>query len=76
MKTLFGAGREYVVIYSSDKDEQQTAHVRHRSFSRWVYENATDWRLFSHIPNRYPYKGDNNTGSLADFYIYEKGRLV
>ncbi|MBE1161761.1 class I SAM-dependent methyltransferase [Dyella acidiphila] len=78
MNTLFGAGRDYVVIYSSDKDEvpSQTAHVRHRQFSRWVRANAPGWRLLAHIPNRYPYAGDNDTGSLADFYIYGKGRLT
>jgi hypothetical protein len=70
MRTLFCAARDYVVIYSSDKDEAQTAHVRHRQFSRWVRANAPDWRLLGHIPNRYPYTGDNDTGSLADFYIY------
>jgi len=24
------------------------------------------------IPNRYPYEGDDRTGSLSDFYIYKK----
>jgi hypothetical protein len=77
MRTLFGAARNYVVIYSSDNDEapSQVAHVRHRQFSRWVRANAPGWRLLRHIPNRYPYTGDNDTGSLADFYIYEKGSL-
>jgi SAM-dependent methyltransferase len=78
MQNLFGAGREYVVIYSSDKDEPHTpsAHVRHRQFSKWVRANAPGWRLLQHIPNRYPYTGDNDTGSLADFYIYGKGSLT
>ena len=78
MRTLFGAARDYVVIYSSDNDEAQpqTAHVRHRQFSRWVRANAPGWRLLRHIPNRYPYTGDNDTGSLADFYIYGRGSLT
>lgn len=78
MRTLFGAARDYVVIYSSDKDEAQaqTAHVRHRQFSRWVGANAPGWRQLHHIPNRYPYTGDNDTGSLADFYVYGRGSLA
>jgi hypothetical protein len=78
MRTLFGAARDFVVIYSSDKDEPHTAaeHVRHRQFSQWVRANAPGWRLLRHIPNRYPYTGDNDTGSLADFYIYGRGSLT
>lgn len=78
MRTLFGAARDYVVIYSSDKDEPHTpsAHVRHRQFTRWVRTHAPGWRLLRHIPNRYPYTGDNDTGSLADFYIYGRGSLT
>jgi SAM-dependent methyltransferase len=78
MQTLFDAARDYVVIYSSDRDEPPTqiAHVRHRQFSRWIRTNARGWRLLQHIPNRYPYAGDNDTGSLADFYIYGRGSLT
>jgi SAM-dependent methyltransferase len=78
MRTLFGAARDYVVIYSSDEEEPQTqaAHVRHRQFSTWVRANAPGWRLLRHIPNRYPYAGDNDTGSLADFYIYGRGSVT
>ncbi|RAO78404.1 hypothetical protein CA260_08400 [Dyella jiangningensis] len=78
MRTLFGAARDYVVIYSSDIDQPNTpsAHVRHRQFSAWVRANAPGWRLLRHIPNRHPYAGDNDTGSLADFYIYGKGSVT
>lgn len=78
MQTLFGSAREYIMIYSSDRDEPHTQveHVRHRQFSQWVRANAPGWRLLRHIPNRYPYSGDNDTGSLADFYIYERGSVT
>jgi hypothetical protein len=78
MQTLFDAAQDYVVIYSSDKDESQpqVAHVRHRQFSQWIRANAPGWRLLQHIPNRYPYTGDNDTGSLADFYIYGRGSVT
>lgn len=78
MQTLFDAARDYVVIYSSNVDASnpKSAHVRHRQFSRWVRAHAPGWRLLRHIPNRYPYLGDNDTGSLADFYIYGRGSVT
>jgi SAM-dependent methyltransferase len=76
MSVLFEAATDYVVIYSSDTEDAQTAHVRHRQFSQWVRLNAPGWRLLQHIPNRHPYTGDNDTGSLADFYIYGKGSVI
>lgn len=74
MISLFDAAERFVIIYSSNKDEQVLApHVRHRKFSDWIDENRDDFRLRTHIPNRYPLDLDDpeNT-SFADFYIYEK----
>jgi SAM-dependent methyltransferase len=76
MQMLFEASNRYVIIYSSDLDDNRGfdgAHVRHRKFTRWVSENVENWKLVEHIPNRYPYRGDYRTGSFADFFIYEKG---
>ncbi len=75
MSVLFSAAEKFVVIYSSDTDEnpEGTAkHIRHRKFTKWLKSNQTEWRLMSHIPNKYPYSGDTKTGSFADFYIYSK----
>lgn len=75
MRTLFAASNRYVIIYSSDSDDNygcEGTHVRHRKFSRWIHQNLPDWKLLEHIPNKYPYKGDYREGSLADFFIYEK----
>lgn len=75
MRTLFTAARRYVVIYSSDTDENRGyhgTHVRHRKFSSWICQTFPDWRLSEHIPNRYPYKGDYREGSFSDFYIHER----
>ena len=74
MKTLFEASDSFVIIYSSNKEEQPEArHVRHRKFTDWVDENRIDFRLKTHIANRFPFDVDDpiNT-SFADFYIYEK----
>lgn len=75
MRLLFSASTRYVVIYSSNSDELNDVavpHVRHREFGAWVGREATGWRLQAQIPNAYPFRGDYRTGSLADFYIYEK----
>lgn len=72
MQNLFNSATRFVIIYASNDDtlESGSPHVRHRQFSKWVAAHAGQWKLLQHIPNRYPYKGDFNEGSFADFYIY------
>lgn len=75
MRTMFGASDRHAIIYSSNSDDNRGnagTHVRHRQFTRWIEEEIPAWRLVSHIPNRYPHRGDYRTGSRADFYVYEK----
>lgn len=75
MRRLFAASNRYVIIYSSNKDDQTDVfvpHVKHRRFTTWVKANMPEWTLIQHIPNRYPYTGDPATSSFADFYIYER----
>jgi len=75
MQTLFDAAQRYVVIYSSNSDDNDRfdgLHVRHRMFTRWIELYAPDSTLVEHIPNRYPFRGNHRTGSFADFYIYQK----
>ena len=77
MKRLFDSSTRFVIVYSSNKDEQdviQAPHIKHRKFTRWIDENAISWGLTQYIPNSQPYDGDNNEGSLADFYIYAKAK--
>ena len=69
---LFDSSEQFVIIYSSNFDEKQKFHERPRQFTRWIEINAANWKLIQHIPNRFPYKGDNTQGSPSDFYIYEK----
>lgn len=71
MRRLFAAGSRYVIIYSSNFDEPQTFHVKHRKFSDWVEQNCTNFKLIQVEKNKYPYEGVNETGSLADFYVYQ-----
>jgi SAM-dependent methyltransferase len=72
MERLFNSSERFVIIYSSNYDEEQQYHEKRRQFTRWVETNISIWKLTHHIPNRFPYNGNNKEGSLSDFYIYEK----
>lgn len=75
MNRLFDSSNRFVIIYSSDTDEniEGTAkHVRHRNFSKWVRDTKPEWKLIRHIPNKYPFCGDAKGESFADFFIYSK----
>lgn len=75
MKNLFSSSEKFVIIYSSNFDEpdyQEKFHVKNRKFTDWIEKNLPNAKLIHHIPNKYPFNGDNNTSSLADFFIYQK----
>jgi SAM-dependent methyltransferase len=73
MTHLFGAARRFVIVYSSNADRPSAdVHIRHRQFDRWISAQAPAWRLLRHVPNDYPYTGDDRTGSPADFFIYHR----
>ncbi len=74
MERLFDSSERFVVIYSSntdDNDEKQPPHVKHREFAKWVEENRPLWKLMRHIPNRFPLTDNYGEGSFADFYIQQ-----
>lgn len=74
MRTLFGASNRYVIIYSSNSDDNRRydgTHMRQRKFTEWVAVNMPGWRLIEHIPNEYPYEPETSGGSIADFFIYQ-----
>lgn len=74
MRALFGAATRFVIIYSSNTDDNAgnaARHVRHRKFTDWIEVKGAGWSLDRHIPNKYPYAGDYTQGSFADFYIYK-----
>lgn len=71
--TLFDAAERFVVVYSSNTEENEvvvTGHVKHREFTKWVSANRPDWILSEHIPNEFPRVDDNQQQSDADFYIF------
>lgn len=75
MHRLFNSAENFVIIYSSNTDENtpdQAEHVKHRKFSEWVERKKPEWKLRRHVPNKYPFTGDIKRGSFADFFIYER----
>lgn len=75
MVRLFQAACRYVIIYSSNFEpptHDAFPHVRHRRFTDWISVNKPNWHLIQHIPNPYPYCGDLNQGSGADFFVYSQ----
>ena len=75
MRRLFASSTRFVILFSSDQSEQVekwAPYIRHRKFTKWVEENIAGWTLSEHIPNPYPFTGDPEKGSYADFYVYHK----
>jgi hypothetical protein len=75
MQMLFNASNRYVIIYSSDFDDnrgKEGTHIRHRKFTKWVSDNLPNWDLVEHLPNLYPARRNYFEGSFAEFFVYEK----
>ena len=73
MTHLFAAAERFVVIYSSDCDEQgRQAHVRQRRFTSWISANCSSWALKQRIPNRYPLERHDGRTSFCEFFIFAK----
>ncbi len=75
LRSLFTAAKKYVIIYASNADEEPDPtlpQVRRRKFTPWVSENAPDFMLKAHIPNKYPFDGNAETTSRSEFFIYER----
>lgn len=76
MRLLFESARNFVIVYSSNVEEECSAkHVRHRQFTRWVEQNKPNWHLSLILKNRYPFDPeDPEQTSFADFYVYATNR--
>jgi hypothetical protein len=66
MKTLFSSSNKYVIIYSSNFNDDGNYHVKHRNFTQWVDKYLTNFTLTNFVKNIYPKQ------STADFFIYKK----
>nr|WP_295084738.1 class I SAM-dependent methyltransferase [uncultured Roseateles sp.] len=75
LERLFNAAKRNVIIYSSNFEQRPTVqapHVRHHEFLSEVQERFPDWVLERRIANRYPYRAEDDSGSMADFYFFSK----
>lgn len=79
MNRLFASGERFVIIYSSNRDDdlgaESSSHVRHRVFTDWIKNSniSTEWKLIEHYPNQFPFDATrpNNT-SFSEFFVYKK----
>ena len=74
MEQLFSVAGKYVVIYSSNTDDNELSpkHIKHRNVEKYIDRHFPDWELINKINNIYPFAGDHLTGSFSDFYIYQR----
>ena len=70
---LFSCSNQWVIIYSSNSDDAPPAsHVRHRIFVDDIYKRFPGWQLHVTEQNPYPFKGNSETGSFADFFVFKR----
>lgn len=77
MCALFSSSTRYIIIYSSNIEESNdiSTHVRHRKFTKWINDNAQNWKCINYIENKYKnldLYNHSDEKSFCDFYIYEK----
>jgi hypothetical protein len=70
MQHLCAAASKVLIVYSTDIEQTDSEHVRHRKFSHWIALNRPEFRLMRTIPN--PYPGTEENQSDAAFYFYER----
>lgn len=74
MRKLFESSNKYVIIYSSNTNDNflgQAFHVKHRIFTELINSKFINFKLIKQVKNKYPFDGTEET-SFSDFYIYEK----
>jgi hypothetical protein len=74
MRTLFSAANRSVIVYASNYDAlTRAAHVRHRNFTSWIAQNASDWQQEGFVANRFPFDAERpDETSHADFYFFAR----
>lgn len=70
MTHLCSAASRFVIVYSTDFEEIETPHVRHRQFTGWIRRQRPEWHLAARVPN--PYEGTGPQESNAAFYFFER----
>lgn len=71
LQDLFIAGKA-VGIYSTDHDEHEADHVRHRSVTLDVAERYPEWKLVERIPPQWPTSSYGWQGSDAWWLVWTR----
>jgi 2-polyprenyl-3-methyl-5-hydroxy-6-metoxy-1,4-benzoquinol methylase len=64
---LFDRSKKYVLIFSTDRNEEnqsEESYIYFRKFTDWVETNIPDFKLVEKL--------DNPNGNGVDFYLYER----
>jgi SAM-dependent methyltransferase len=70
---LFDAADRFVIIYSSDFDQEQNLYERRRAFSEYVEQIFLEWKLKARIPNEHPFDtAYPEQTSHSNWFIYER----
>lgn len=75
LRSVFGASKRFVAIYSTNRDAPDDAglpHVRHRRFSDFVERELKAWKLLRNEKQPNAYSGDITQSSMAEFFLFEK----
>jgi len=70
LKDLFSFSNKWVIVYSTNYNENEAEHIVHRKFTDEVAQLFPDWRLEKEIKNKYPGLGEQE--SMADFFLFKK----
>ncbi|MGR3458075.1 MAG: hypothetical protein ACU0FO_09240 [Pseudooceanicola nanhaiensis] len=90
MNNLFALPSKFVLIYSSDmEDDVEATHVRHRKITDTVAQRFSEWSLLKRVENPFPmhrppsgrrpvfeYDKNDSTKSFADFFVFAKGAAL
>ena len=86
MRALFGAAKKFVIIYSSDSDDNSATtdaaiHFKNRVFTHFVKENFPEWTLREKLENPHKIQSGKVTtpeeaevASVSDFHFFEKSQ--
>jgi len=77
MAHLFDSATRFVIVYASNWDAEEAAHVRHRHFTAWVAAHASEWTLVTSADPPFPHDpSDPEHTSWASFFVFEKASAV
>lgn len=76
LEVLFSSANKFVIIYSSNQEYENRAHVRDRNFTSIVEKRIPSWKLI--LEEKPPFTFDENNPdqtTRSHFFVYEKRAL-